>query len=45
MPGDQVEFREPVPPAEVAALMRASDALIASRAPAPGWRVLPLEAV
>lgn len=35
VPAGQVEFLDAVPPAEAARLMRASDALLASRAPAP----------
>ena len=35
IPNDQVVFHDAVPPAEAAELMRASDALLASRAPAP----------
>jgi colanic acid biosynthesis glycosyl transferase WcaI len=35
LPSDQVVFHDAVPPTEAAELMRASDALLASRAPAP----------
>lgn len=35
LPSGTVVFHEPVPPVEAARLMRASDALLASRAPAP----------
>jgi glycosyltransferase involved in cell wall biosynthesis len=36
LPQGLVEFRPPVPPAEVSVLMRASDALLVSLAPMPG---------
>lgn len=36
LPQGSVSFRDPVPPPEAAKLMRASDALLASRAPNPG---------
>jgi glycosyltransferase involved in cell wall biosynthesis len=35
VPAGQVEFLDAVPPSEAARLMQASDALLASRAPAP----------